>query len=225
VGLCSSLHLTLVMIELALTKQFSVYDVVEWRDPDRPHRRIEDYGLHGGYSKTNAHIFSQSIRRHGMCFVPDIVPEKTRDQTWSVVRKFTKNLLSHYDDSHDEFAGFDAEENNIVRMPRIGRGKHNIHFDPEFSPVHHAIAQLAKDSHFSEFLSYHLKIPVTLRETGLTMTRPLNRSPTFGLTEYVNSCKIHRFVSLLLITLCAVKSDLVKGWNGTATGRRESSLY
>jgi hypothetical protein len=171
------------MIEIAPTKQFSVYDVVEWRDSSKPHRRIEDYMLHGHYSRNNAKIFSQMISKHGLCVMDDIVPDDVREKTWKCVRKFANMLLSYYDESQDEFMDFDMEQYNIVRMPRIGRGKHNIHFDPEFSEQHRIIAELAQASHFSEFLSAYMNKPCTLRETGLTMTRPINNDTNINLTE------------------------------------------
>lgn len=171
------------MIEISPTKLFSVYDVVEWRDPSRPHRRIEDYVVYGDYSKNNAKLFSQNIAKHGLCVMNDIVPEQIREKTWNSVKKFAKVLLSHYDEAQDEFMDFNMEEHNIVRMPRIGRGKHNIHFDPEFSQQHRAIAELAQASHFSDFLTAYMKKPCTLRETGLTMTRPINTDSHSHLSE------------------------------------------
>ncbi len=171
------------MIEITPTKQFSVYDVVEWRDYNRPHRRLENFMLEGGYSKWNAHKFSQIISRHGMCVMNDIVSEEIREKTWHCVNNFVKILLVHYDEAQDEFMNFDLEHHNIVRMPRIGRGKHNIHFDSEFSEQHQAIAQLAWESHFSEFLTAYMNKPCTLRETGLTMTRPMKDDSNIHIAE------------------------------------------
>ena len=168
---------------LSPTKLFSTYDVLEWTQDDIAHRSIEDYALYGEYNHHTAKKFANIIGRHGCCVLKDLVSEESRVAAWKSVKKFVKILLSHYDPVQDEFTDFDQEENNIVRMPRIGRGKHNIHFDPEFSEQHKVLAQLTYDSHFSEMLSIYMGKKCTLRETGLTVTRPIYNDENSIFTE------------------------------------------
>lgn len=169
-------------IELSPTKVFAVYDVAEWKS-DQPHRSVEDFAVHGDYSRNTAKRFASTINRFGCCVLKDVVPDESRKAAWKSVKKFVKYLLSHYDPVQDEFTDFDQEENNIVRMPRIGRGKHNIHFDPEFSLQHKVLEQLTFDSHFSELLTTYMGKKCTLRETGLTVTRPFYTEENHTFTE------------------------------------------
>lgn len=94
------------------------------------------------------------------------------------MQPFVKKLISSYDHGEDEFSDIDQDMMNIVRMPRIGRGKHNIHFDPETSPQHAVLAELAQNAHFSDLLTQHMGTPCTLRESGISMTRPYNANIT-----------------------------------------------
>ena len=60
----------------------------------------------------------------------------------------------------------------MTRFPRIGRGKHNIHFDPHESEYHDVLIELADACHISDILSYHTKKQCCIRESGLTVTHP-----------------------------------------------------
>lgn len=94
-------------------------------------------------------------------------------ETKDFINRFTKRkLIPYYDISADEFDGFNLEEHHIVRLPRIGNGKHNVHFDPEFSPEHEALSRLIEQSVVLPYLSFYMGKRCSLRETGMSVTRP-----------------------------------------------------
>lgn len=68
------------------------------------------------------------------------------------------------------------EHFGIVRLPRIGNGKHNIHFDPIDSEYHHLLQHLATMSRFNHMLSRIGQKDCVLRETGISATRPMIQS-------------------------------------------------
>lgn len=114
------------------------------------------------------------MRQHGLAVWKDLVSDEMRKNALQVIKPFVRHLLTCYDEVDDEFANVDQEEMNIVRMPRIGRGKHNIHFDPEFSEQHKVLDKLARQSHLAEVLSHYMNAPCSIRESGMSMTRPYN---------------------------------------------------
>jgi ectoine hydroxylase-related dioxygenase (phytanoyl-CoA dioxygenase family) len=63
----------------------------------------------------------------------------------------------------------------VLRSPRIGRGKHNVHFDAYGSACHSAMARLAAEGHFEELFSAYQATECSLSETGVSLTQPRMR--------------------------------------------------
>lgn len=151
---------------LKQTKIFRVYD-----DGDDNDRDVNSYKI-DGYCTSRDHRFLKNMRLHGLTTWSGLVPEELRVKALKVLKPFVNQLIRAYDRLDDEFCDIDQEEMNIVRMPRIGRGKHNIHFDPQFSEQHKVLAELATESHFADVLTAYMQAPCSIRESGVTMTRP-----------------------------------------------------
>lgn len=119
-------------------------------------------------------LFKAKVERNGYSVLQDVFDDifLRRARKQIVQSFFEKKLLPTYDLVNDEFDGFDMEENCITRMPRIGNGKHNIHFDPEFSPEHKALNDLVSNSPVLKLLSHYMGFECSLRESGLSVTRP-----------------------------------------------------
>jgi ectoine hydroxylase-related dioxygenase (phytanoyl-CoA dioxygenase family) len=119
-------------------------------------------------------LFKHNIERFGYSVMQNIFARNILKATRNVIIRefFEKKMLPSYDFVNDEFDGFDMEENNITRMPRIGNGKHNIHFDPEFSIEHKALADLVASSPVLKLLSHYMGFECSLRESGISATRP-----------------------------------------------------
>mmetsp|Transcript_77302 Transcript_77302/g.151677 ORF Transcript_77302/g.151677 Transcript_77302/m.151677 type:complete len:326 (+) Transcript_77302:45-1022(+) len=155
-------------VHLVQTKQFRVYDCCNYSL-----RTSSDYTIEG-YSNDKDGRFLRSMNQHGLTIWKGLVSDEMKNKALKVLKPFIDRLLSCYDETDDEFCDIDQEEMNIIRMPRIGRGKHNIHFDPEFSEQHKVLEKLANESHLSEVLSQYMKAPCSIRESGMSMTRPYN---------------------------------------------------
>jgi len=156
-------------------------------------RNLESYAVRNESPLLKHTKFIRNMLRCGCCVWRDLVDDDTRQKTREVLLPIVQYLISTYDVVDDSFPGVDQEFMNIVRMPRIGRGKHNIHFDPLESPAHEALAELAKESHFAEALTEYMKqcctsymsndnkdvkceVKCVLRETGISLTRPYNEN-------------------------------------------------
>lgn len=135
--------------------------------------------------------FTRNIERVGYTVLRDVFEFSALKEVRKVIVRnfFERRLLPAYDLVHDEFDGFDSEENNITRMPRIGNGKHNIHFDPEFSEEHKALSRLVSSSPILNLLSHYMGFECSLRESGISVTRPKSCaevSGSFPDREYVS---------------------------------------
>jgi hypothetical protein len=76
-----------------------------------------------------------------------------------------------YDYDSDSFT-FSKRKYNVTRLPRIGHGKHNIHFDAYGSEGHDILSEIAKLGRFEEMLSAYQDSPCSLSEAGISITRP-----------------------------------------------------
>lgn len=146
------------MIGVTKTAKFSVFELKD---------SLTDFQPSGeALSSEWMTSIQDHLRDSGMCLLLDAVPAEAlsflRESLMPVVAK----LVSTYSIHDDEFENFDSNEWDISRMPRVGRGKHNIHFDVHTSCQHKAVCDVVSG----------LKIPQVLgcviRETGLTMTCP-----------------------------------------------------
>jgi hypothetical protein len=134
-------------------------------------RLIDYYRLNGS---TRNKSFVQRMNQFGCCVWDGIVEDEFRTNARRAVQPLVNQLIASYDDLDDEFIGIDQDDLNIVRMPRIGRGKHNIHFDPLLSKQHAAVAELAAAAKLAEKLSLYMGATCSLRESGISVTRPYN---------------------------------------------------
>lgn len=96
------------------------------------------------------------------------------DEALAALTPLVRHLQHAYDVDDDSFNNVDFEDWGIVRLPRIGNGKHNIHFDGYNSPQHLALARMAKEAGIDSLLSTYQGKDTQLRETGLSMTCPSN---------------------------------------------------
>lgn len=118
-------------------------------------------------------IARKNFESNGFNVLRDVFDINILSETRSVINDFVKRkLLPSYDLSSDEFDSFDIEEHHIVRLPRIGNGKHNVHFDPEFSPEHETLSRVIEKSAVLPYLSFYMGQKCSLRETGMSVTRP-----------------------------------------------------
>lgn len=166
---CSS-NINQPQIQLVQSKIFKVLDLCE-QTTDVEHRSIDSYRI-SGYQTDNNVNFLKNMRLHGLCTCSNLVSPENRTHAFKSLQSIVKRLIASYDEVDDEFCDIDQEALHIVRRPRIGRGKHNIHFDPLESPQHAALEKLAADSHFSGLLSKYMGAHCSLRESGISITRP-----------------------------------------------------
>jgi len=164
-------------VQLVQSKIFRVLERTDGEDVE--HRTANSYKL-DGYRTNKNPSFLKSMRLHGLCTWAGLVSADNKKNALNTLRPIIRKLIASYDEVDDEFSNIDQEELNIVRMPRIGRGKHNIHFDPLESPQHAALEKLAAESHFSELLSTYMSAHCSLRESGISITRPYNPSRSFA---------------------------------------------
>ncbi len=157
-------------IKLCPTKDFYVYS---W-DENCINRSVGNYIIHGDYSlnKNTEKQVTSNLTKYGCCVRSEIIPLDILKRARTELKSFAKKLISTYDELDDEFVDVDTDDLCIERMPRIGRGKHNIHFDPLVSSHHQTLAELAKASFFSDALSKYMGKLCSLRETGISLTRP-----------------------------------------------------
>jgi hypothetical protein len=131
--------------------------------------------------------FSSNMLKYGGCLLQNddknngIFNKDDINKSIKQLKPLIKYLKSIYDPIDDEFYGFDLVMNNVVRIPRINRGKHNIHFNPEFSYHHKVLETMAENAKLPKLLELaqnNLELNdngyiCKLREIGLSMTRPL----------------------------------------------------
>jgi len=168
-------------VHLVQSKIFRVLERTEAEDVE--HRTANSYKLTTEYQTSKNPSFLKNMRLHGLCTWAGLVSAENKANALNTLRPIVKKLIASYDEVDDEFSNIDQEELNIVRMPRIGRGKHNIHFDPLESPQHAALEKLAAESHFSDLLSRYMEAHCSLRESGISITRPYNPSQSFTSTN------------------------------------------
>jgi hypothetical protein len=149
--------------------------------------------------------FSRNLSLHGCCILRGEGLRDAMKRAKAVLKPIISQLKSCYDYHNDEFTGLSddekgLEELNLVRLPRIGRGKHNIHFDPFESDCHRALVDLAERAGLTQMLTCHanstsvsiancrvndvdeadgdevVRKVCSIRETGMSMTRPVPSS-------------------------------------------------
>jgi hypothetical protein len=157
-----------VDVTLVPTVSFSVLELPE--NGNSAYRSSKDYVAS---IRSKPKCVRDNISKYGFSILQDIMTPEKHKESLKIIKSFARELINKYDFTEDEFADVDQEEMNIVRMPRIGRGKHNIHFDPEFSPQHKCMEEVMKQSGVLEQLSKLTSCTCSLRETGLSMTSPM----------------------------------------------------
>jgi hypothetical protein len=118
-------------------------------------------------------IFSQleQLQREGYVIWRGHVTDTMVQQLRKRMMRLMTSLQKNYDVIEDNF-DIDNDKWNLVRFPRIGLGKHNLHFDP-FESIHHQyLNNFCEQCYLPTFLSQYTKTPMKLRETGISVTRP-----------------------------------------------------
>jgi hypothetical protein len=137
------------MLVLLETPRFFVYDVSESEE-----------------------TLAARLDEDGFVVLRSAVHEASLAKAEQALKPLLQYFLSHYDEVEDEFCDIDADKMSIVRYPRIGKGRHNVHHDPLTSRQHAALADLAESAQVPALLTrYHGK-PTFLRETGFSVTSP-----------------------------------------------------
>jgi hypothetical protein len=137
------------MLVLLETRRFFVFDIAESEE-----------------------ILARRLDEEGFVVLRSAVQEARLASAEQVLKPLLQYFMSRYDDTEDEFSDIDAERWSIVRHPRIGKGRHNIHHDPQTSRQHAALVDVAESAGVPALLTrYHGK-PTFLRETGVSLTAP-----------------------------------------------------
>ena len=132
--------------------------------------------------------FAKTLHKFGCCILKnknqDHKEQILLDLRTSSLRALISELKRCYSETDDSFDDddFDFEARGITRSPRIGRGKHNFHFDNyENSQHHEALLKFAEAYKLHELLTaYHNGNEVELRETGMSFTRPSSAAGGHG---------------------------------------------
>ena len=162
-------HQLLTMIYLYTTRRFSAYSTKSEFISD------ELVGSMAENQSVSIDSFVQRVQCNGFSIlrIDNIISKETRVMTESTVNRIVAYLISRYDAIEDTFDDLDMQAYEIVRIPRIGNGKHNVHFDPQFSKQHGVLQQLAAEAGFAQLLSAYMGKECSLRETGISVTRPI----------------------------------------------------
>ena len=153
-------------MQLASTQRFSVLQIPHYKDVE--HLREFGFVLSPKRGKETSFLSSSEKR---------------------LFEEFLLTLQRHYDAVDDSFGHhLDLEAFQLTRLPRIGRGKHNVHFDAMESPLHQILAAFSAARGIEALLSRYLHKDVALRETGLSVTRPcLEGDPGEGMVQFSHS--------------------------------------
>ena len=114
--------------------------------------------------------FARKMQQYGSCILRDVVSEDVAVEATVNLTPLVNALCAMYDAAGDEFEGVDLEALGIVRLPRIGRGKHNVHLDPYESDCHAALVRLLEASGICALLSEWTGKTCSVRETGFSLT-------------------------------------------------------
>ncbi len=159
------------LLEITSTLRYSIYKVAE--EVHSVENNLSARQFQCDYSIVKIDEIKERYQKYGFCIYRNLFSQQYLIETKKKIDVIAKELIRNYDSIEDEFVDFDKEENNIVRMPRIGRGKHNIHFDPEFSEQHEILYEMISNAGVLDILSAVSGGTCTLRETGISITRPL----------------------------------------------------
>lgn len=153
------------MITIENTSKFSIFSVL---------KPATDRNI-GSYTASDFDNIRSSLQQFGFCVCRNIIAEECTARALSELLPFIKMLQRSYDDTSDEFDLDCLDDDGITRYPRIGRGKHNFHFDPidGMCIYHRCLAKLAEASNFQRIISEYLGRKCHLRETGISITHPL----------------------------------------------------
>lgn len=136
---------------------------------------------------TNIKPFMKSIEecgscidQYGFCIVQDDICLEVTKNSVPFFNKFVTMLQNHYDAQEDSFDILihgisDIEEYGIVRMPRIGDGKHNIHFDIHDAMGEHRVLQDMAQIFYKVMSGVNSNKKYQLRDYGLGVTRPYSK--------------------------------------------------
>lgn len=122
-----------------------------------------------------------TLRNEGYCICEGFLPNEKLAQLQKEMKVILKVLKESYVLDDDEFRLEPSlDDLGLVRLPRIGRGKHNIHFDPHLSSHHAYLAALVDFIQLPPLLSLCSGRICSLRETGFSLTRKATESNGSG---------------------------------------------
>ena len=158
------------MIHLYTTRRFSAYCI---KSEFISNESVDSLLVEN--LSVNIDSFVKRVQCNGFSIlrIDGIISKETRFMAVSAISRMVAYLTSRYDATEDSFDDLDMQAYEIVRIPRIGNGKHNVHFDPQFSKQHGALQQLATEAGFAQLLSVYMGKQCSLRETGISVTRPM----------------------------------------------------
>ena len=114
----------------------------------------------------------QQLQQLGYVILRECISETDQLVLRATFQKLLQSIRLNYDMADDNFESLNKEGWSITRLPRIGNGKHNVHFDA-FESEHHAVlAEVVHSCGIMHLLREYLGDSVQLRETGLSVTRP-----------------------------------------------------
>ena len=159
---------------LERSKIFQVYSLRRNTCDQRGCRNdaTDNYYIEERFTPRMVARFEENMGTNGLCICGGLAQLLEVEMAKVSLCPLIDSLISKYDILSDEFVDVEQDSLGIVRMPRIGRGKHNIHFDPYMSDQHAALERLAKESHFTEVLSAYMNADCVIRESGVSITRP-----------------------------------------------------
>ena len=107
------------------------------------------------------------LRTHGAVVLRDAVSEEALLEARAALAPFLTAAAAAWDEETDSLSlkGF-----GVSRLPRVNAGKKNVHFTDD-SLLHAALAKLAAAAGVAELLAAAHGSPLTLSESGLSLTR------------------------------------------------------
>jgi ectoine hydroxylase-related dioxygenase (phytanoyl-CoA dioxygenase family) len=108
------------------------------------------------------------LRTHGAVVLREAVPEEALQEARTALAPFLAAAAAAWDADSDSLSLKGSY--GISRLPRVNNGKKNVHFS-DGSALHSVLAKLAAAAGVAELLSAAHGAPLTLSESGLSLTR------------------------------------------------------
>ena len=119
-------------------------------------------------SRSDSDAALNCLRTHGAVVLWEAVPEAALLEARTALAPFLAAAAAAWDAESDGLSGMKGF--GVARLPRVNNGKKNVHFS-DGSVLHTALAALAAAAGLAELLTAVRGSPVTLSESGLSLTR------------------------------------------------------